>query len=145
MAGYRENQLQSERVQIGGHWYYVCAECRRPMKLGHATVYDVPVPEKGLPGVNDPPQALCDPCYRVQYARIYPKASPIPPQDPAFNPLPGEEAIPWDKVDYKPRPKTDIELFEEALILAKSSGEKPEEVLKQLRQDQQKVAEVSTT
>ena len=145
MGGYREGDIPSERVEIHGKWYYVCAECRRPMLMGHSTIYDVPRPEKGLPGSQDPAQALCNPCYRAQYKRIYPKAAPIPPQSEAFNPVEGEAPIPWDKTDWRPRPKTDIELLEEALMRAKAGGgaETPEEILRQLRGEHQKSAEVT--
>ena len=147
MGGYRLGDVQSERVQIRGKWYLICAECRRPMLLGHSTIYDVPRPEKGLPGSGDPAQALCDPCYRAQYKRIYPKATPIPPQDAAFNPVEGEEPIPWDKADRHPRPKTNVELLEEALVLVKAGNgaETQEEILRQLRGEQQKSAEITLT
>ena len=145
MAGYRETSVQSESVQIGTVRYYVCAECRYPIKVGHATVYDVPVPGKGLPGPNDPPQALCDVCYRAQYSFMYPKAKLPHVHGPEYHPVPGEGPIPWDKADWTPRSKTDIELFEEALTLAKNTGEKPEDVLAQLKGEQQKAAEVTVT
>ena len=111
----------------------VCAECRYPIQLGHSTIYDVPIPGKGAPGPDDPDQCLCDPCYREQYLRVYPKANQPHIHGPEFHPVPGLDPVPFDIVDRPPYVPTAIEQFEEALALAKSTGEKPEEVLARLK------------
>lgn len=136
---------QCERVQIAGHNYLVCAECRCPMQVGHNTIYDVPIPGKGMPGPTDPDQALCDPCYRAQYQRVYPKARQPHVHGPEYHPIPGLQPVPYDVADRPPHVPTDIELFEEALAIAKASNgaEKPEEVLARLKGPPS--AQVSTT
>ena len=142
MARFTLGSRQAERVQLGGKWYFVCAECRLPMQVGHTTVYDVPIPGKGLPDMSDPDQALCDICYRAQYLRMYPKFAQPHVHGPEYHPLPGAEPIPWDRSDYKPPAKTDIELFEEALALAKATGMNPDIVLRDLREKNTEVTVV---
>ena len=123
----------AERVQLGSHNYLVCAACRRPMQVGHSPVYDVPIPGKGLPGPDDFDQALCHPCYREQYRTAYPKAQQPHIHPPEYFPVPGMDPIPYDPADRKPYVPTDLELFQEALDIAKANGENPVEVLARLK------------
>ena len=69
---------QYERVKVNKRAYLVCAGCRRPLEIGHNALYDVVAP--GVPLVDDPraqAQALCGPCYGVQYGEVYP-GIPLP-------------------------------------------------------------------
>lgn len=62
-----------ERVEISGRSYLVCAGCRRPLKTGHSSLYEVV--GDNVPRINDPrleAQAVCGPCLKVQHEEVYP-------------------------------------------------------------------------
>ena len=136
MTGIKIAPGRYERVNIDGGSYYVCAECRLPMKLGHQTIYELPIPNKGLPGPSDPEQALCDPCYRAQYKRVYPQAPPIIPQSPDFLPLAGTAPVPWDHLDAVPVTvaRSDNEVFELAIKLVRRRNDPGVDQFAQMKQ-----------
>lgn len=135
-----------ERVSIAGRSYLVCAECRRPHEPGYAVCYPVVIPGVGLPPIGQgTTQSLCGSCYRIQFGRMYPKE---PMRNVPDTALPGEPPIPFDITDRPARPKTETELLEEAISIAKASGgaETPLQVYARLTNVEQDKAqtEIST-
>ena len=134
-----------ERVSIAGRSYLVCAECRRPHEPGYAVCFPVIIPGVGLPRIGDgTAQSLCGACYRMQFGRMYPKE---PMRNVPDTALPGEPPIPFDLADRIPRLKTEMELFAEALSIAKASGgaDSPLDIYQRLKGLEQDKAQTEIT
>lgn len=94
-----------EYVTVDGKPYLVCATitCRKPLIIGQAMDPLYTLPEVGEPHPWKK-QAVCGPCFKAEYAAIYP-GKPIPDVKDAF--LPGADPIPWDWRDPAPEEPVD--------------------------------------
>lgn len=108
--------LGYERVAINGRSYMVCAECRHPLLTGHSPCH--PVPEPDMPNPNHK-QALCGPCYKIQWARIYPR-EPVPDVTDGY--LVGGEPVPHGERQIQVDYEDEYALWEAAIGASRSSG-----------------------